>query len=96
MRNEKDQRAWDWAADMVDQQDGSASFDDEDENALTTVIEGIEKHHEGDELLAVDDEGVIRHRDETPLVCRGCNVRRTWRNAGHRCTICYKSYGHRH
>eukprot|EP00972_Heterocapsa_arctica_P000603 88555-Heterocapsa_arctica.AAC.1 len=40
-------------------------FDDEHMNALTTVIEGIEKYYAGDELLAIDNEGVIRHRDET-------------------------------
>ena len=40
--------------------------------------------------------GVIRPRDDTPLVCRGCRVRGTWRNAGFCCTICYKSYGRHH
>jgi hypothetical protein len=71
-------------------------FDDDDEHALPTIIDGMKKHRVGDEMPAIDDEGVIRHRDDTPLVCRGCRVRGTWRNAGHCCTICYKSYGRHH
>eukprot|EP00972_Heterocapsa_arctica_P053259 7842529-Heterocapsa_arctica.AAC.1 len=71
-------------------------FDDEDANALPTIIDGMKKHRVGDELPAIDDEGVIRPRDDTPVFCRGCRVRGTWRNAGHCCMICYKSYGRHH